>query len=259
MKKTVILIGLGEMGGVFARGILRAGYPVYPVLRGADMRRVAVDNPDPQAVVIAVGEKDIQNVLASLPKAWHGRAVLLQNELLPGDWQKHKIANPTVISVWFEKKAGQDVKEIISSPVYGPLAGFVQDSLKAIRISCTVLSSPDELLFELVLKNLYILTVNIAGLEAGGTVGELWSKHRALAQAVAGDVLDIQFKLNGRELDRGQLTAAMVKAFDGDPGHKCLGRSAPSRLERAIAQVDEFGLEAGKLREIWKGTAKMSV
>lgn len=252
MKKTVILIGLGEMGGVFARAILRAGYPVYPVTRGEDIHQVAAQQPDPQAVVIAVGEKDIQNVLASLPKAWHGRAVLLQNELLPGDWLKHGLQNPTVISVWFEKKAGQDVKVIIPSPVYGPLSDLVQTSLKTLNIACTVLSTPEDLLFELVMKNLYILTVNIAGLEVGGTVGELWKQHRALAEAVAGDVLDIQFKLIGRGLDRKKLTAAMVKAFDGDPQHKCLGRTAPARLSRAINQADQFGLEVGKLREIYQ-------
>jgi len=37
---------------------------------------------------------------------------------------------------------------------------------------------PNELLYELVRKNLYILTINIAGLKTGGTVGELWGKHR---------------------------------------------------------------------------------
>jgi len=251
MSNNVLLIGLGEMGGVFARGILKAGYPVYPVGRRDDLRQVSQDTPDPQAVVIAVGEKDIQNVLAAIPKKWHDRVVLLQNELLPRDWQKHSIANPTVISVWFEKKAGQDVKVIIPSPVYGPLAEMIKASLTAINISCDALSSPDELLFELVVKNLYILTVNIAGLEVGGTVGELWSKHQDLAKAVANDVLDIQFKMIGQDLDRDRLIGAMVKAFNGDLDHKCMGRSAPARLQRAIECADEFGLVASKLREIY--------
>ena len=259
MKKPVVLIGVGEMGGVFARGILRAGYPVVPVKRGDDLRRVLADHPDAQAVVIAVGEKDIQDVLAALPKAWHGRAVLLQNELLPGDWLKHGIKNPTVISVWFEKKAGQDVKEIIPTPVYGPLADLIQTCLKTIRISCDVLSDPEDLLFELVVKNVYILTVNIAGLEVGGNVGELWSGHQDLAEAVANDVMDIQFKFIGKELAREQLVAAMVLAFNGDPQHKCLGRSAPARLERAIAQADAFGLAVPRLRAIYKQKMQTSV
>ena len=36
MKSPVVLIGIGEMGAVFARGFLRAGYPVYPVTRQTD-------------------------------------------------------------------------------------------------------------------------------------------------------------------------------------------------------------------------------
>ena len=80
MKKTVILIGVGEIGGVFARGILKTGHTVYPVMRGMDIQTVKQDVPDPYAVVAAVGEKDIQNVLASIPQEWHGKLVLLQNE-----------------------------------------------------------------------------------------------------------------------------------------------------------------------------------
>ncbi len=33
MNAPVVLIGVGEMGGVFARGLLRLGHPVYPVPR----------------------------------------------------------------------------------------------------------------------------------------------------------------------------------------------------------------------------------
>ena len=39
MKSPVVLIGIGEMGGVFARGFLRAGYPVYPATRVTDQFR----------------------------------------------------------------------------------------------------------------------------------------------------------------------------------------------------------------------------
>lgn len=37
MKPPVVVIGIGEMGGVFARGYLKNGHPVYPVTRGSDM------------------------------------------------------------------------------------------------------------------------------------------------------------------------------------------------------------------------------
>jgi len=259
MKKTVIVIGVGEIGGVFAKGILKTGYPVYPVVRGVDLSDAVKDAPDPEAVIVAVGEKDIHNVLGSIPQQWQDRLVLVQNELLPRDWNAHNIANPTVISVWFEKKKGQDAKVIIPSPVFGPQSDLIQTALGSIDIACKVLSNPDELLLELVLKNVYILTVNIAGLKVGGTVGELWEKHQAFAREVSDDIMDIQFKLCEKDLDRAQLIDGMVNAFNGDLDHKCMGRSAPVRLERAISQADEFSLEAKALRTIHKQSEQASV
>jgi len=258
MRNPIVLIGVGEIGGVFARGFLKSGYPIVPVVRGQSLQEAADETPDPAAVVVAAGEKDIHMVLDQMPLPWQNRLVLVQNELLPRDWQSHKITNPTVISVWFEKKSGQDVKVIIPSPVFGPHSALVQSALKAVNIECDVVKDEGALLFELILKNLYILTVNIAGLEVGGTVGELWGQHQELARAVAGNVLDIQFKLAGQEMDRTQLMDGMVRAFNGDLQHKCMGRSAPARLERAVEQADEFGFDARALRQIYKNKVGIS-
>lgn len=249
MRKPVVIIGMGEMGGVFARGFLKAGYPVYPVNRGVSFVETERRAEDAAAVIVAVGEKNLQDILRNMSDAWKDRLVLLQNELLPQDWQKYDL-NPTVISVWFEKKKPYDYKVIVPSPVFGPRSSLVAEALMSIEIPVKILSSADELLFELVVKNLYILTTNISGLSVGGNVGELWGQHRDFAQRVAGDVLDVQFSLIGRELDRKPLIAAMVRAFDGDPEHKCMGRSAPARLQRALEQADAAGLEVLTLREI---------
>lgn len=259
MNNTVVLIGVGEIGGVFARGFLKMGHPVYPIGRQTNLDEAAKEILNPQAVVVAVGEKDLMDVLKGIPQQWRDKLILLQNELLPKDWKGQGIENPTVISVWFEKKPGQDAKVIIPSPVFGPQADFVNGALKAINIECAVLDNDNDLLFELVVKNVYILTVNISGLEVGGTVGELWSQHQALAQEVADDIMDIQFRLIEKELDRRKLIDAMVSAFKGDLDHKCMGRSAPVRLERAVAQADEFGLEAKRLREIYKNKKQTTV
>ena len=73
MKKSVVLIGVGEIGNVFARGILKTGYPVYPITRGMSIADVAADVPDPESVIVAVGEKDIKSVLESIPQPWQDR------------------------------------------------------------------------------------------------------------------------------------------------------------------------------------------
>ncbi len=251
MKKSIVVVGLGEMGSVFARGFLRSGYTVHPVIRSVKMLEVAGEVATPELVLIAVTETDLHEILAKVPEIWRDRLVLLQNELLPRDWQQFGL-DPTVISVWFEKKKGQDSKVIIPSPVYGKHARAVADALASIDIAVTVLENEDELVRELVLKNLYILTTNIAGLEVGGNVGQLWDEHNSLAKLVANDVISLQEVLTGQTLDHQALIEAMVIAFKGDRKHMCMGRSAPVRLQRALALAEENGLSLKTLERISK-------
>lgn len=249
MEQQVVVIGMGEMGSVFARGCLKLGLTVVPIKRGQSLEQAAAELPDPEMVIVAVGEKDIHSVIETLPRQWHPQAVLLQNELLPRDWSG-KIADPTVISVWFEKKKGQDSKVVISSPVYGPKASLIQQALGTLDIPVRLIDSQTQLLYELVRKNIYILTTNIAGLETGGTVSELWDNHASLAREVAADILKIQEKLTWETLDLEQYLQGMLEAFEGDPQHKCMGRSAPQRLQRALQQADSFSLDVPALRRI---------
>lgn len=250
MKQAVIVIGIGELGAVFARGLLRLGHPVHPVTRDMDIAAVADALPTPLMALLAVAEKDLQASLSTIPKAWQDRLALLQNELLPRDWEAAGLPQPTVISVWFEKKKGQDVTVVIPSPVFGTQATLLSDALEGLDIPTRVVASADELLFELVRKNVYILTTNIAGLVVGGTVAELWRDHETLARTVARDVIDIQEQLTGKQFDSAALIAGMLEAFDGDPQHACMGRSAPARLRRALEEADLAGLAVPKLREI---------
>lgn len=257
MQEPVVVVGIGEMGGVFTRGLLRLGHPVYPVTRQTDMEKVARAVPAPRLVLVAVGENDLHPTLERLPPRWRDRVGLLQNELLPGDWKQHDITNPTVIAVWFEKKKGQDFKVLIPSPVYGPQAPLLENALATLDIPCWELDSEEELEYELVRKNVYILTTNIAGLELAGenpaaTVEDLWYQHEDLAREIANEVMDIQAWLVGHHLDRARLIEGLVEAIQGDLHHKCMGRSAPARLARAIAHADEAGLKVPKLREIYK-------
>ncbi|MCG8079481.1 MAG: hypothetical protein JAY73_00550, partial [Candidatus Thiodiazotropha taylori] len=170
---------------------------------------------------------------------------LLQNELLPEDWRETD--NPTVISIWFEKKPGMDPKVIIPSPVFGPQAALIEDALQQVNIPSKVLADEAQLLFELVTKNLYILTTNLAGLRTGGNVAELWQNHQSFAESVAREVIQLQQVLTGQSLDAEALIDAMLEAFDGDPQHKCMGRSAPARLERALAHARQHGLTLPQL------------
>ena len=253
VNKSVVIVGLGEMGGVFSRGFLRCGYSVHPVLRDVDMQSVADElkskGDEPQLVLLAVGESDLHECLSNMPETWKDRLLLLQNELLPRDWQRHNI-EPTVISVWFEKKKGQYPKVIIPSPVFGKHAQLVADVLSSVGIEATVLSAKAALLHELVVKNVYILSANIAGLEVGGNVGDLWSKHKVVAESVALDVIRLQEALTGEALNHQKIIDGMVNAFNGDPEHMCMGRSAAVRLQRALMLARQNNLTLSMLERI---------
>lgn len=249
MQEPVVIIGMGEMGELFAQGFWKCGHPVYPVVRGMDPASVAHEVPAPVLVLVAVGENDLHPVLASMPPAWRDRLGLLQNELLPRDWERYGIAEHTVIVVWFDKKKGRPFVAVLPTLVCGPKASLVTRALHAIDVPCREIPA-GELLYELVRKNLYILTINIAGIRTGGTVGELWAKHRQLAEAVASEILAVQEWLTQVELPRERLMAGMLEGFAGDPQHICMGRTAKERLQRALRYARQAGIDTPTLREI---------
>ncbi len=248
-KAPVVIIGIGEIGSVMARGFLRTGRSVIPVTRNMDLAQQAELAPEPEAVIVAVGETALPEILADMPDAWKDRLILIQNELLPKDWQAFDL-EPTVISVWFEKKKGQDVKVVVPSPIYGQHAKLLAEALAELDIPTEVLTDYDQLVFELLRKNYYILTSNIAGLKYGGTVGELWANHQDFVGRILAEIQQVQEYLLGEKIDNNALTRAMLVAFEGDPDHGCMGRSAPARLQRVLAIAEEAGLTLPTLESL---------
>lgn len=250
MKNSVVVIGMGEMGSVFARGFLKAGYPVIPVRRQDDIQDLAKSITTPELVLVAVGEKELPDILQNIPANWHHLLALLQNELLPQDWQQNNFHNPTVISVWFEKKAGMDSKVLVPSPVFGPKSQLMHEALATLDLPVDIVLQQDTMLFELVRKNMYILTINICGLVTAGNVNQLRNEHASLMNKVFDDILTIQQHLSGHQFDRQKLWQSVLTAFDGDPEHICMGRTAPQRLQRALKIAQQSGLNTPELERI---------
>lgn len=249
-QSTVILVGVGEIGQVLAAGFLKIGYTVIPVTRAQALSEVLRSAPDACALILAVAEKDLPALLPTIPADWHKRLVLLQNELLPHDWQNLDIHEPTVISIWFEKKPGKLVKELMPSPVWGAQAERMQTALAAVGLNARIVPSLADMQHELVLKNVYILTTNIAGMRVGGDVHTLWAQHEPLARAIADEVIRLQEKLIQAPLDRARLIDGMLAGFAGDPAHSCKGRTAEARLQRALALAEQHGLHLAELSAI---------
>jgi hypothetical protein len=254
MKQPIVIIGIGELAGVLARAFLRNSHPVYPVTRDMNILEEAKRIPEPKMVVVAVAEKDFPAVMETIPDQWRNNLVFIQNELLPQDWEIYDIQLPTVISVWFEKKKGMDFNPLIPSPVYGPHADFISQSLEQIDIPCKILNGKDDLVFELVLKNVFVFTINIAGLvlSESTTTSMLWEKDQKLATDVADNIIDMQESITGKTFSRDLLIEGLFTGIKGDPHHKCKGRSAHGRLMRTIETADGIGLKIQAIRYVYK-------
>ena len=171
---------------------------------------------------------------------------LVKNELLPRDWQAHHIENPTVTVVWFEKKKQLELTNILQSPSFGPNAEIISNALQAVGVPAPILVNEQDLLYELVRKAVYILTVNISGLVNNCTVGDLWMIHESLAREIAEEVILIQELLTGQTLSHEKLINGMVEGIEDCTHRFCLGRSALLRLKRALSYAENAKLSTPK-------------
>jgi hypothetical protein len=250
MNNPVVVIGMGNMGSVFSHAFLNKGYPVYPVLRGMDPKEIELELPNPALVLVALNEDELHSYLPKLGEKWRNSVGLLQNEILPRDWEMHSIPQPTVISVWFEKRKNMPVTPYFPTMAYGPQADIVIEALTEQDIPVARINESDQLLFELVRKNVWIITLQVAGLITRGTIGEVWQNHRSDCTEIAENVLDVQEALADKKLPRVRLIEQMRQDFEAQPGKSTSGRSAVGRLERAVQKADKYNLAVPRLRSI---------
>lgn len=246
---TAVVAGIGQLGSEFALGLLRLGRTVVPVTRTRNLARELEAADSPQLILLAVGETALGPLLASIAPRFRDRVALVQNELVPADWQQAGFVEMSGVVVWFEKKAGRPIHVVRPSVAYGPKCSLLLELLGELKVPAHA-AAPDALEFELALKNLYILVHNLAGLAVQGTVGSLWQEHAAWAREVANDVLLHQEARIGRALDRGALLDELDKAVRADLGHGLAGRTAPERLRRVLNQAREAGIRLTALERL---------
>lgn len=243
----VLLVGPGQLGRVIAGGLVACGVSVDPVTRGQPIDPTAAHD----LVLVGVGERDLDEVLAALPASHRDRVVLLQNELLPSTWTGHAITDPTVLVVWFEKKADRALREVRETEIAGPHAGLFVRALAAMDVRAREIDGP-ALASALVVKNLYIVGANVLGLAVGGTTGELVEAHRPETERVLREVLAIERARLGdaTAVDDEDVLSRTLDAFRADPRHGTLGRTAKERLERALSRARHAGVSTPALDAI---------
>jgi ketopantoate reductase len=247
---TAIVVGVGELGGVFSLAMLRRGFAVVPVLRDTVTDRIVEQFPNPALCLVAVGEEALPAVLDSSVQRYADRLVLVQNELRPSEWEKRGLPTPTVAVIWFEKKPGRDVRALVSTPVFGPLAVIVVNLMSALGLPAHVESDPERLVFELALKNLYILSMNIAGLVHDTDVGTLWHEHRSTLEPICNEILELEAAQMQTALPTTSLLLELERIVTADPRHGAKGRTAQPRLVRTLATARRLGVQTPILNEI---------
>jgi ketopantoate reductase len=247
---SALVVGMGELGGVFALALLRRGISVMPVLRGTSTESVIERCPAPMLCVISVGEEALPSVLDGGLRRYADRWVLVQNELRPSEWEHRGLPTPTIAVVWFEKKPGRDVRALVSTPVFGPQAAVVVNALSALGMPAHAEPDPERIVFEMALKNLYILTMNFGGLVHDTDVGSLWHDHRLVVDQICEEILEIETAQMQRSLPAMSLKLELERIITADPRHGAAGRAARNRLARTLVAARRLGIRTPVLDDI---------
>lgn len=250
MTQQAIVIGLGQLGVVFSEGLLREGVRVVPVLRSTPPQDWQSEKA--AMCVLAVGEEDLAPALAQLPSHLLSVAVLMQNELRPLTLQELGLTEASVCIAWFEKKPGRVLSEVRPSVVTGAQAPRLAALLERVGVHSEVTSDEREVAHQLVLKNLYILGLNLFGLQtatqtkreqpllAGELLGNA-SFDALISELISLEQVALSAAGQQPELDEGRLRHELERAIEADPSHACAGRSAPARLRRTHALARRLG------------------
>lgn len=245
MSSVVAIVGMGQLGRLFAEGLCASGVGVVPVLRTQQLTtQSALLTSSPEVVLVAVGERDLDAALASIPDALRDRVALLQNDLC---LVEHRFsAPPTVAVVWVERKPGKTTRALASTPVGGPHAAVLTRALTAIGLPAHVVDD-EALATALVTKNVFIAVTNLVGSVPDWrceTTGALLDTDPAFLTDLVDEALAVETARWARSFDHLAVLQAVRAACAADLAHVCAGRSAPARITTFAARAQRLGVDA---------------
>ena len=246
--RDLVVVGLGQLGSLYADGAQRAGFRVTPVGRTDNLAAIVASVPA-APLLIAVGESDLAAVLAAIPPPQRDDLILLQNELFPSDWEPIT-PHPTVLVVWLNRKHDRPSEVARPTAVHGRHADIVATVHTALGLPCTVLTSPADRNLELVGKYAFIITVNGLGVAADRTV-EAWRRaDPARVEALVGEGVTLGEARLGHPVDRAAAHRMVIEALEALPTMPVRGRSAGARVARGLAVARARGIDIPVLSAI---------
>lgn len=253
-----IILGLGQLGQLFGASALKAGHRVTPLLRNQPREPVFDHLPAGVPIWVTVGEKDLPSAVQSLPEARLADVILVQNELFPSVWEGLGLKNPTVAVVWISKKKGRPVEVGGPTQVFGPHAEHVALLHRAMALPIDTLQEEGELGQALVDKYAFILTINALGLAENRTLGEWLAADAKRVEATAAEAALLGAALLGRSVDQKKTQAAVALGMEALSHYPARGRTAPARVQRALADAARFDLNLPTLKILGAQSAGLS-
>lgn len=238
--RDFVVVGLGQLGELYAGGALRAGWRVQAVRRGDDPRRV-IDTHPGAPVLVSVGEPDLMAVLSAIPTERRPDVILLQNDLFPSDWQ-HFVDAPTVAVVWLNRKKGAPPQVARPTTLYGRHAAAMVEVHTRLDLSAEVLPDDGALGRELVAKFAFIVAVNGLGVAEDRTVGEWRRRDPDTVARLVDEGLRLGIARLGRPIDEASARRAIDEAMAALEDMPVRGRSAPTRVQRALSLARELSV-----------------
>jgi ketopantoate reductase len=251
--KDLVVIGLGELGKVFAQSALSAGLRVTPVRRGDDVagRLHGLSHETP--LLVAVGEDALAQVLDALPIERRDAVILLQNELWPAVWRSRAM-QPSVVVPWVLQKTGQPRIVVGTSPAFGRHAGVIAALCAGAGLPSEVLADESALLQALAEKYAFILTINALGAFRDDLLGAFLAAEEARIEALCHEASELSAVLTGAPIDEAKCISRTRAAMAAMASVRARGRSAQMRVARALAHARDFGLAVPTLKACAAGS-----
>lgn len=279
MENFIVIVGMGQLGSLFAQGFLKLGYLVMPVLRSMPFP-VFEGSFVPQCIVVCVDIGDLvlfncvedltQQVLSNcvedltqqvprltdIPTMYLDRVVFVQNELLPIHIQSF-VTNLNVIVVWLEKKGYLPPRLRSFSPELfytenNDLAQLLQHTMDVLGIPCRRVKTKQNMVHCMMMKNIYNLVMNVAGLALGqyncddadaagadSTFRDLLADEPLLSSLVQ-EALVVQTTQEPHPVDQHRIVEHVLRYIHQTPKEqRCQGRYATQRLQRTIERMKD--------------------
>lgn len=242
------VIGLGNLGRLYAGGALKAGRVVCPVNRGDDVVAALARSGPGDPVLVGVGEAALPAVCAALPAERRADAILVQNGLARPRMRELGVGGATLAVVWTLEKPSFARLESLPMGAYGPQATFMREATAAIGLRCAtsgIEGSTDAGIDEgtdAAAKHAFILAINALGLVRPITVGEWLESDPARVDAFVAEGARLAGPMLGVQADPTKVAGRARAGMSGFGALPCRGRTALDRVDAARAFAATRGI-----------------